>query len=62
MEKQKLEFYAAQLDGVDNVVSHLGALLLAALPYVEEGESYNKPERRNLSKEIRYVLKQIGEI
>ena len=62
MEKRKLELYSAQLDGVDNVVSYLGALLLTALPYVEEGEKYNKPEKRNLPKEIRYVLKQIGEI
>lgn len=31
-------------------------LLLAALPYVEEGEQFNKPTGRELSKRIRAVL------
>lgn len=36
----------------------LAELLLAALPYVEEGEEFNKPHKRNLSKQIRELLKQ----
>lgn len=34
-------------------------LLLAALPYVDEGEQFNKSTHRNLSKQIRALLEKI---
>ncbi|MFM2134449.1 MAG: hypothetical protein RL156_1730 [Bacteroidota bacterium] len=34
-------------------------LLLAALPYVEEGEEFNKPNCRTLSRDIRALLRVI---
>lgn len=34
-------------------------LLLAALPFVEEGEQFNKSTHRNLSKQIRVLLEKI---
>lgn len=35
-------------------------LLLEALPFVEEGERFNKPTRRGLSGKIRAALAQAG--
>jgi hypothetical protein len=33
--------------------------LFDALPYVEEGEEFNKPTHRNLSRDIRALLREI---
>jgi hypothetical protein len=36
--------------------SYLLDLLAEALPYVEEGEEFNKPTQRGLSKKIRAIV------
>jgi len=37
-------------------------LLLSALPYIEEGEEFNKTTHRNLSKQVRAVIAEfLGE-
>jgi hypothetical protein len=36
--------------------SYLLDLLAEALPYVEEGEEFNKPTQRGLSKKIRAII------
>ena len=35
--------------------------LFEALPYIEEGEQYNKPTRRHLSKQVRALLTKLEE-
>jgi len=39
-------------------VPEMVALLYLALPYVEEGEEFNHPDKRTVSKRIRAVLQQ----
>ena len=50
-----------EINRLEGVVDTLSEMLLFAVPYVEEGETFNKPTRRGLSKSIKAALAHLKE-